>query len=110
MENETEQEMYLLRLKGELERLDEHYDDIAVPSLSEFEQMIAVESERRRRQYRKELLLFWLVSLVLLSICLAVLGSAPAVYWALQAIIPAVGLAGLAASHFKRRRAGAGDE
>ncbi|MRN56955.1 YxlC family protein [Paenibacillus monticola] len=109
MENEQDQELFLQKLTGELHRLDAQYDDLNPPSIQELERLIASEAVRRNRQARKELLLFWLISLILLSSCLAVLSSAPAIYWVVQALIPVVGLSGLAVAHIRRRREGAED-
>ncbi|ULO08283.1 YxlC family protein [Paenibacillus sp. 19GGS1-52] len=109
MENEQDQELFLQKLTGELHRLDAQFDDINAPSLQELERFLVAETVRSNRQARKELLLFWLISLILLSSCLAVLSSAPAIYWVVQALIPVVGLSGLAGAYIRRRREGAED-
>ncbi|MNI94169.1 hypothetical protein D3C73_1522230 [compost metagenome] len=68
------------------------------------EQFLAAEALRKRRQNRKELLLFLLAALFLLSIVLTLLGSAPVVYWILQAAIPLFALGGLAAARIRLRQ------
>ncbi|CAM4521117.1 DUF5345 family protein [Paenibacillus typhae] len=103
MNNDTGDKKLLNKLSAELDRLDAQYDDIPAPSLPAMQQFLAAEAIRRRRQSRRELLLFWLAALFLLSIVLAVLGFAPAVYWVLQAVIPLAALGGLAAVRIRRR-------
>lgn len=103
MRDDRDQEL-LNKLSAGLERLDAQYDDISPPSLPAMEQFLAAEALRRRRQSRKELLLFWLAALFLLSIILTVLGSAPVVYWILQGAIPLAALGGYTAVRIRLRR------
>jgi 4-amino-4-deoxy-L-arabinose transferase-like glycosyltransferase len=103
MSNEAENRKLLNKLSAELERLDAQYDDIPAPSLPVMQQFLAAEAIRRRRQGRRELLLFLLAAIFLLSIVLAVFGFAPAVYWVLQAVIPLALLGGLAAAKLRQR-------
>lgn len=103
MKNDTDREL-LHKLSAELERLDRQYDDISPPSLLELEQFIAEESLRRRHRERKELLLFCIVSLVLISVFLAVLGIAPIAFIALQVVFPIMAFVVLAARRIRLQR------
>jgi 4-amino-4-deoxy-L-arabinose transferase-like glycosyltransferase len=102
MSSDRDQEL-LNKLSAGLERLDAQYDDISPPSLPAMEQFLVAEALHRRRQNRKELLLFWLAGLFLLSIILAVLSSAPVVYWILQGAIPLAVLGSYAAVQIRLR-------
>jgi peptidoglycan/LPS O-acetylase OafA/YrhL len=97
-------EELLNKLSAELESLDLQYADVAPPSLPELEQLVAAEALRRSKQRRKELLVFCLVALILLSIVLSVLSSAPALYWGLQALIPLAALGCLVVARIRLRR------
>lgn len=103
MKSDNEEEL-LGQLTAELDILDSQYDDFAVPSLPELEQLIASEARRRRQQNRKELLVFLLVALILLSIFLTAMGVVPALYWALQAVFPLAALGILAAVRIRPGR------
>lgn len=107
MEKDKEPDMYLHKLTEELNRLDAQYDDITPPSLQELEWLMADAAVHRKRRERKELLLFWGVSLILVSTFLSILGSAPMIYWVIQGIIPIAGVTGLAIARFRRNREGA---
>lgn len=107
MEKDKEPEMYLHKLTEELNRLDAQYDDITPPSLQELEWLMADAAVHRKKRERKELLLFWGVSLILISTFLSILGSAPVIYWIIQGIIPIAGVTGLAIARFRRNREGA---
>lgn len=107
MEKDKEQELYLRKLTEELNRLDAQYDDITPPSVQELEWLMAESAMQRKSRERKELLLFWVVSLVMVSAFLSILGSAPMIYWIIQAVIPVVGLTGLAIARIRRDREGA---
>lgn len=107
MEKDKESKLYLHKLTEELNRLDAQYDDIAPPSLQELELLMADGAAWNKHKSRKELILFWLVSLILISICLTILSSAPIVYLIVQGIIPIVGLCGLVVSRVRSRREGA---
>lgn len=106
MEKNKETELFLHKITSEFNRLDAQYDDVTPPSLQELEWLIADGVARRQQKTRKELMLFWIISLILLSSCLAILSSAPVVYLILQGIIPIAGLSGLAVSRIRRRREG----
>lgn len=106
-EKDKEHDVCLHKLTEELNRLDAQYDDITPPSLQELEWLMADGVAWSQRKARKELMLFWLVSLFLLSLCLTVLSSAPIVYLIAQSIIPIAGLCGLVISRIRRRREGA---
>ncbi|AWV35802.1 YxlC family protein [Paenibacillus sp. FSL H7-0716] len=106
MEKDKEPELYLHKLTEELERLDAQYDDITPPSLQELEWLMADAAVQRKRRERKELLLFWGVSLILICAFLSILTSAPMIYWIIQAIIPIVGLGGLGIARIRRNREG----
>ncbi len=97
-------EELLNKLSAELENLDRQYDDVTPPSLPELEQLIASEALRRSRQRRKELLLFILLALVLITAVISILSSAPVLYLSLQAIflLAALGIPG--AAWIRRRR------
>ncbi|AIQ60943.1 YxlC family protein [Paenibacillus borealis] len=97
-------EELLNKLSAELESLDLQYADVTSPSLPELEQLIAAEAIRRMKRQRKELLIFCLVALVLLSIVLSILSSAPALYWGLQALIPLAALVSMGAARIRLRR------
>lgn len=106
----TEQDEELLRkLTLDLERLDERLDHIPPPSVPEMEHFLAAEAVRRRRQSRKELLLFLLAAIFLISAVLAALGSAPVIFWILQAVFPLAALGGFMADRTRLRRE-AGEE
>jgi hypothetical protein len=107
MEKDKESELLFHKITGELNRLDEQYDDITPPSLQELEWLIADGDLRRKSRARKELVLFWMVSLILVSTCLSILGSAPTIYWIIQGIIPIAGVSVLAVAKIRRNREGA---
>lgn len=107
MEKDKEQELYLRKLTEELNRLDAQYDDITPPSVQELEWLMTESVVQRKSRERKELLLFWVVSLVMVSTFLSILGSAPMIYWIIQAVIPVAGLTGLAIARIRRYREGA---
>lgn len=104
-----EPEQYLRKLSDELNRLDAQYDDIMPPSLQEFEWLMADAALSRKRRERKELLLFWGVSLILISAILSILGSAPMIYWIIQGLIPIVGVSVLLLTKIRRSREGAAE-
>lgn len=106
MEKDKVSEVYLHKLTEELNRLDEHYNDITPPSLQELERLMADSAVRTKQKARKELILFWLVSLIMLSSFLTILSSAPLVYLIAQGIIPIAGLCGLGVSRIRRSREG----
>lgn len=97
-------EELLRKLTAGLERLDAQLDNISPPSLPEMEHFLAAEAIRRRRQSRKELLLFLLVALFLLSAVLTALGSAPVIYWILQAVFLLAAFGGFMADKIRLRR------
>lgn len=107
MEKDKEQELYLHKLTEELNRLDAQYDDITPPSVQELEWLMAESAVQRKSRERKELLLFWAVSLIMVSAFLSILGSAPMIYWIIQAVIPVAGLTGLVIARIRRYREGA---
>lgn len=98
------EEELLKKLSAELESLDSQYADVAAPSLPELTQLVAAEAVRRRRRRRKELLLFIMFALVLLSLVMSIISSAPALYWGLQALFPLAALIGLGAARIRQRR------
>jgi len=91
------------KLVLELERLDNVYADITLPSLGALTMQIQAEAVRRRVRLRNELLLFWLLAVGLLGICLVLLNAAPLFYLMLQAVIPAVALVVAAVSRISRK-------
>lgn len=103
MRNDRDQEL-LNKLSAGFDSLDAQYDDISPPSLPVMQHFLAAEALRLRRQSRKEMLLFWLAALFLLSIILTVLGSAPVVYWILQAVIPLAALGSYVVVRIRLRR------
>lgn len=78
----------LEKLSLELERLDSVYEDSTPPSLSVLTLQIMNEAVRRRQRQRKEMLLFWMLSLCLIGSCLLILSAAPLYYLMIQAAIP----------------------
>ncbi|WP_339318860.1 YxlC family protein [Paenibacillus sp. FSL R10-2734] len=106
-DKDKEPELYLQKLSDELNRLDAHYDDITPPSLQELERLMADAAVHRKSRERKELLVFWGISLILICAFLSILGSAPMIYWIIQAIIPIAGLGGLGIARIRRNREGA---
>lgn len=106
MDKDKNSEVYLYKLTKELNRLDAQYDDITPPSLQELEWLMANGAAHSKQKARKELMLFWFVSLILLSIFLTILSSAPIVYLITQGIISIAGLCGLLVSRIRRRREG----
>ncbi|MFF2912762.1 YxlC family protein [Paenibacillus sp. NPDC057934] len=106
MNKDTEQEALLRKLTREMDRLDAQYD-IPSPSLSTLESLIVAEEQSRRRKTRKERLLFCIVSVILLSSTLALLGYVPVIYLTLQGIIPLAALVGLTVSRIRRWKEGA---
>ncbi|WP_313641296.1 YxlC family protein [Paenibacillus sp.] len=109
MERDKDKEsvLYLHKLSDELDRLDAQYNDITPPSLQELERLMADASVHRKSTERKELLLFWGISLILICAFLSILGSAPMIYWIIQAIIPIAGLSALGIARIRRNREGA---
>lgn len=105
-DKDKEPELYLHKLSDELDRLDAQYNDIT-PSLQELERLMVDASVHRKSMERKELLLFWGISLILISVFLSILGSAPMIYWIIQAIIPIAGLSALGIARIRRNREGA---
>ncbi|WP_410512340.1 DUF5345 family protein [Paenibacillus sp. BR2-3] len=97
----------LERLDLGLKRLDRAYEDITPPSLSALTLQITAESVRLRNRARKELLLFWLLSLGLVGVFLALLNEAPFIYLVIQGAIPAAALIIAAASRIPRKGYGA---
>jgi len=97
----------LKKLDLELERLDSVYDDITPPSISSLTLQIKAEAARRRSRERKELLLFWMCSLGLVSIVLALLTASPMVYLIIQMAVPAAALIIAATSRIFRKGYGA---
>lgn len=95
MKADKEEEL-LSQLTAKLDILDAQFDDHGLPSLPELEQLIASEATRRHRQNRKELLVFVLIALILLSIFLTAMGTVPVLYWVLQAAFPLAALGILA--------------
>lgn len=106
-DKDKDPELYLHKLSDELNRLDAQYDDITPPSLQELERLMVDASVHRKSMERRELLLFWGISLILISVFLSILGSAPMIYWIIQAIIPIAGISGLGIARLKRNREGA---
>ncbi|CQR58252.1 putative membrane protein [Paenibacillus riograndensis SBR5] len=101
----TEKDDELLQmLSGDLERLDAQYDDISPPSLPGLKRLIAEEALRRQHQRRRELQMFLLVALFMVSIVMVSLGLAPVIYWILQAAVPIAGLGCLAVVRLRLRR------
>jgi hypothetical protein len=100
-------EFLLEKLDQELERLDSVYDDIAPPSLSALTLHIKAEAARRRARERKELLLFWMCSVGLVSIVLTLLTASPMMYLVIQMAIPAAALIIAATSRILRKGYGA---
>ncbi|WP_342437238.1 YxlC family protein [Paenibacillus sp. FSL L8-0436] len=94
----------LVQLNAELNILDAQFDDISPPSLLVMEELIAAETLRRRRKSRNELLLFLCLALIVLSIILTALGSAPVFYWVLQAVFPLAALGSLGVSRVRLQR------
>jgi len=97
----------LEKLDLELNRLDSVYDDITPPSLSALTLQIKAEAVRRRSRERKELLLFWMCSVGLVSIVLSLLTASPLVYLVIQMAIPAAALIVAATSRITRKGYGA---
>ncbi|WNS43003.1 YxlC family protein [Paenibacillus sp. MMS20-IR301] len=103
MKFNSEEEL-LGRLSAELENLDKQYADAAPPSLPELEQLIAAETARRSSRQRKDLLIFCIVALIVLSIVLAILSSAPVLYLGLQVLIPLAAVCSLWIARIRLRR------
>lgn len=94
MNNEDNKQPDLLveKLKSGLDRLDNVYSDLNPPSLSTLTLQIKAEAVNRRNRERKEILLFWLLSLCLMGSCLILLMEAPLFYLLIQGAVPAVAL------------------
>ncbi|ASA24152.1 DUF5345 family protein [Paenibacillus donghaensis] len=107
MGNNNDQDWIVQKLGGELDRLDDQFADIGMPSLQELEHLAVVTAVRRCKKARNELLLFWLISLLLLACMVGVLYSAPGIYLLIQILIPLLGLGGLAAGRIRRSKEGA---
>ncbi|ETT72113.1 hypothetical protein C173_15389 [Paenibacillus sp. FSL R7-277] len=97
-------EELLGKLSAELDHLDMLYADVTPPSLPELEHLIAGEAVRRRKRRRKELLLFILVALVLVTIVISILSTAPVLYWSLQAVFILSALGSLGAVRIRHGR------
>ena len=88
------------RIRRSLECLDDSFS-VTSPPLAFFEQHIRAERERMRKKWRKELVVFTLTAVILLSIMLMALFAQPSVYVTIQAM--AVIFAGGYALYVKRK-------
>ena len=108
--NEEEKKLsdpLLEKLVLELNRLDNVYPDRNPPSLSALTLQIQAEALNRRNRERREMLLFWLLSLCLMSSFLILLTKAPVYYLLIQGAIPATALIIAAVFRLTRKRQGA---
>lgn len=75
-------------LVRQLERLDQIYADKAGPSAANLEWMISERRRTSKAKERKELIGFWVLSLLIMGGTTAVLTSSPALYLLIQGLIP----------------------
>ncbi|MFP4979429.1 YxlC family protein [Paenibacillus sp. CN-4] len=75
-------------LVRQLERLDQVYADKAGPSAADLEWMISERRRTTKAKERKELVGFWVLSLLIMGGTTAVLTSSPALYLLIQGLIP----------------------
>lgn len=75
-------------LVRQLERLDQIYADKAGPSAANLEWMIIEQRRTAKAKERKELLGFWMLSLLLMGGTTAVFTSSPGLYLLIQGLIP----------------------
>ncbi|KGE20943.1 DUF5345 family protein [Paenibacillus wynnii] len=99
----------LEKLKLGLDRLDNVYSDLNPPSLSALTLRIKAEAINRRNRERKEMLLFWLLSLCLMGSCLILLLEAPLFYLVIQGAVPAAALVIAAVIRLTRKGQGAAE-
>mgnify|MGYP000568748622 CR=1 FL=1 len=96
----------LEKLVSGLDRLDDVYMDLNPPSLSTLTLQIETEALHRRNRERKEMMLFWLLSLFLMGSCLILLLKAPLYYLVIQGAVPATALVIAVSFHINRKRQG----
>jgi hypothetical protein len=82
-------------LQQGLEQL-EQLVPVFTPNLQWFESHVAEEKQRLRKQLLRELALFWLIALLLISLCYMLFTNAPTLYVVLQGLIFIIPLGWLA--------------
>ncbi|MCG7380316.1 YxlC family protein [Paenibacillus sp. ACRSA] len=84
--DEQAQREMLERLNQQMKVLDEAYEPVNIPSLASLEAQVKERRQSKRRADRVEMLLFWLVGIMLLTLGALLIRSSPAVYLGIQAL------------------------
>ncbi|WP_145051605.1 YxlC family protein [Paenibacillus xylanexedens] len=93
--DEQAQREMLERLNQQMKVLDEAYEPVNIPSLASLEAQVKERRQSKRRADQVEMLLFWLVGIMLLTLGALLIRSSPAVYLGIQvlSVVAAIAIA-----------------
>lgn len=103
MENQLSKEdaEFNQSLNQSLEKLEQHFS-VATPDLNWFEQKIVEQKKQVQKKWRRDLLLFSVIALVILSVMMTAMFQKPFLYLSLQGLT-LIFLIGYSSYEFRRK-------